>query len=450
MNDYKIKAKLGEGGMGTVYLAECEGRPIVLKTLKNASEKKIDDFKQESRISDFYQHKNIVKSYGMDIISESLIYEFERLSEEDKEKLTFSKDFRPKTLEDIPEIETEEFNEDTVLRDGEVYCMLMEYIDGSDLRGLQEKHFKENLAIPIPITSFIIYEMLDALSYIYEGLVSKGGTRGFLVHRDISPENILVDSSGKSKLTDFGIATPTGYQRFFEGKLYYASPEQIEAMEAREKGLTGAEINHLTDIYCLGLCFYEALVGFNPLIDKRRDFSNIKDLGLRIHLESVKISERMKKIPEAKKIRMDIPSDLNDIVMRMIRYFIIHDEISSEDDDYYFKEDKSADIISDLYRYNSPTEAKKDLEEYIFDNYKGISNESVKAYLQLFKREFEDPQDEELEKLSFLNESQLKRKLISLKESDNCYSQNGLTYISKVQKNEAVYKALTNFIKENK
>ena len=118
------------------------------------------------------------------------------------------------------------------------------------------KYF-ENSPLRVEKACCVIYSVLDALDYIH----SKG-----VVHRDIKPSNIMVENDNNVRLMDLGIArmnlpgkhTVAG----FIGTPDYAAPEQIK--QGDEAG-TGSKITAATDIYSLGITFYELLTGANPM-----------------------------------------------------------------------------------------------------------------------------------------------------------------------------------------
>ena len=101
-----------------------------------------------------------------------------------------------------------------------------------------------------------MYSVLDALDYVH--------SRG-VIHRDIKPSNIMVENDSNIRLMDLGIARMNGGNKFsafgFIGTPEYSAPEQI----TREQNGTSVQINATTDIYALGITFYELLTGSNPM-----------------------------------------------------------------------------------------------------------------------------------------------------------------------------------------
>lgn len=138
---------------------------------------------------------------------------------------------------------------------GEDYFISMEFIDGVNLRQVLNKLREKDQKLAEELAVYIISEMCKGLDYAH----SKTDTDGKplkIVHRDISPQNILVSYEGEVKIVDFGIAkaamnisqTMAG---ILKGKISYMSPEQA----------LGKKIDHQTDVYSSGLLFYEILTG---------------------------------------------------------------------------------------------------------------------------------------------------------------------------------------------
>ncbi len=134
---------------------------------------------------------------------------------------------------------------------GDLYYLIMEYVDGRDLRALIHDHKLE------PREALqIIPQVCDALQYAHEQAI---------VHRDIKPENVLIDRKGRVKIADFGLAKMlqtgthagrlTGTHQVM-GTWRYMAPEQLD------KPL---EVDHRADIYSLGVVFYELLTGELPI-----------------------------------------------------------------------------------------------------------------------------------------------------------------------------------------
>ena len=138
------------------------------------------------------------------------------------------------------------------------YYLAMELVDGVDLGRLREAASRRGLRLPVPIVAFLIAEAARGLAYAHDKRGSDGVPLG-IVHRDVSPQNVLVSYSGEVKIADFGIAKATGKLHKTEsgavmGKIRYMSPEQIN----------GEPLDGRSDLFALGVIFWELLVG-SPL-----------------------------------------------------------------------------------------------------------------------------------------------------------------------------------------
>ena len=132
---------------------------------------------------------------------------------------------------------------------GEIY-LAMEFVEGKDLRAVWNRCAQKGIAFPLPVAAHIVKELVRGLAYAhgFEGLR--------LVHRDVSPPNVLLSYSGEVKLTDFGLATSTlklekTAPGVIFGKVSYMAPEQ-----ARAETLDGR-----CDIYSAGVILWELLTG---------------------------------------------------------------------------------------------------------------------------------------------------------------------------------------------
>lgn len=138
---------------------------------------------------------------------------------------------------------------------GQDYFISMEYIDGVNLRQLANRAKERKQKIPLPICLYIISEVCKGLDYAHSKRGEKGDPLG-IVHRDISPQNILLSYEGETKIVDFGIAkaamnvshTSVG---ILKGKITYMSPEQA----------LGKPVDARTDIFSTGILLYELITG---------------------------------------------------------------------------------------------------------------------------------------------------------------------------------------------
>ncbi|HEX8824222.1 MAG TPA: protein kinase [Archangium sp.] len=146
---------------------------------------------------------------------------------------------------------------DMGLTEGEAY-MALEHVDGKDLRKVAARARDRQMPLPLTFVLFVMGRVLDALAYAHR---KKGDDEGELnlVHRDISPQNILISYEGEVKVIDFGLAksrlsAARTNPSVILGKFLYMSPEQ-----ARHQ-----PVDRRSDLYAVGLCLYELISGRNP------------------------------------------------------------------------------------------------------------------------------------------------------------------------------------------
>ncbi len=133
------------------------------------------------------------------------------------------------------------------------YYVCMDYVDGGDLRALLQRR-----PLPRPLALYVGEQLALALAYVH-ALTDDDGRPLGLVHRDVSPGNVLLARSGAVKLSDFGIAKATAAEdrtwgRLRKGKYAYMAPEQI----------VGAELAGTADIFALGVTLHELILGRHP------------------------------------------------------------------------------------------------------------------------------------------------------------------------------------------
>ena len=212
--DYILERPLARGGMAELFVARHtpSAATVVLKRLlpeMEARQDVVDLFLTEADIGQLLRHDNIVRVL------------------------------------------------DAGERDGH-YFLVMEFVDGLDVDHLLADAWFEKHPIPAPIAVRIAVDALRGLHFAHE-LRSPKGTRFGLVHRDVSPDNLVVTTSGVTKVADFGIAklatlegaTQTG---ILKGKLTYMAPEQVQ----------GLALDGRADGYALALVLYEILSSTRP------------------------------------------------------------------------------------------------------------------------------------------------------------------------------------------
>lgn len=139
--------------------------------------------------------------------------------------------------------------------DGNLF-IAMELVDGLDLQGLAALAAEHDTRIPVELACHVASEALEGLGHAHRH-VDEDGSPLALVHRDVSPHNILVSWDGSVKLVDFGLvqpAEPTGRSGPLEGKVAYLSPEQVQ----------GEPVDARSDLFALGVTLFEVLGGRRP------------------------------------------------------------------------------------------------------------------------------------------------------------------------------------------
>ena len=206
---YTVLRHLAEGGMAEVYLARTTGiegfeKEVVIKRLKPELAENpwaTEQFLQEARIAATLQHPQIAQVHDVGAVDGS-------------------------------------------------YFLAMEHVDGQDLRVLLKRARRRGVAIPLEVAVRIVAELCGALHHAHEKCDSAGLPLG-LVHRDVSPSNVLISYDGAVKLCDFGIAEVTTRsdprKRTRAGKLSYMSPEQCR----------GDKVDRRSDVFVLAIVLYE-------------------------------------------------------------------------------------------------------------------------------------------------------------------------------------------------
>ena len=241
INDrYEIIKSIGEGGMANVYLAKDTilDREVAVKVLRgdlSTDEKFIRRFQREALSVSNLSHPNIVEVYDV--------------GEEDGQ-----------------------------------YYIVMEYIEGKTLKQLLNKRG----ALTLPEVIDIMTQLTDGLSHAHEA---------YIIHRDIKPQNIMIEDNGTIKITDFGIAMAVNATQFTQtnsvmGTVHYLPPEQANGKGATVK----------SDIYSLGILMYELLTGSVPFKG---------DNAVEIALKHMK-----EKLPSIRKQNPLIPQSVENIVIK--------------------------------------------------------------------------------------------------------------------------------------
>jgi serine/threonine-protein kinase len=150
------------------------------------------------------------------------------------------------------------------------YFLVMEYIDGCNLKVLLQTLQSMGQRLPVSQTLYMIMEICKALAYAHDLNDPETGKPLGIVHRDISPPNILFSKRGEVKLADFGLAKAASQVEntdpgVVKGKFSYLSPEAAR----------GEEVDRRADIFAVGILLYELLVG-KRLFDGETDYATVK------------------------------------------------------------------------------------------------------------------------------------------------------------------------------
>ena len=179
-----------------------------------------------------------------------------------------------------------------------LYFLSMEFVNGKDLADLIRMLREKSLMAPIELSCYVIIETLAGLDYAHRK-TDPYGTPLNLIHRDMSPHNLLISYEGEVKIVDFGIAKATSTtvhttSGVLKGKYSYMSPEQAH----------GAQLDHRSDIFSLGICFYE-------LLTLTKMFQGSSDLSV---LEKVRETDFVR----PREINPEIPKELEELLLKAL------------------------------------------------------------------------------------------------------------------------------------
>lgn len=257
LGKYKLLHKVATGGMGEIFYGKVSGiegfeREVAIKKMLphlNADRSFVDMMVKEAKLTVLLNHPNIVQIYD--------------LSKEDEQ-----------------------------------YYIAMEYVPGIPISSILRDRIGVGEKMPVAFCVHATLEIVRGLHYA-ANLVTPGGEKLSIIHRDITPQNILVTRRGAVKITDFGIAkaaneistTMTGV---IKGKLGYMAPEQ----------LSGKEADHRIDLYCAAIMLWEMLAG-------KRLYKGTSEVdSFRLVAEA--------KVPELDGFRSDVEPRLMEVVRRAL------------------------------------------------------------------------------------------------------------------------------------
>ncbi|MCA9650181.1 MAG: protein kinase [Myxococcales bacterium] len=212
---YRPLFKLDSGGMAEVYVAEAESmagfkKKVAIKRILPSllkDDRFVRMFLDEARLSLHLTHANIVSVFDIG-------------------------------------------------KSSSTYFIVMEYVEGINLKGILQDLTRKGATFPVHLTVWVLNEVLKGLDYAHNLRDPETGRKIGIVHRDISPPNILVSWNGEVKLTDFGLAKASTQLEstdpgVVKGKFSYLSPEAA----------SGLEVDARADIFAVGILAYEMLTG---------------------------------------------------------------------------------------------------------------------------------------------------------------------------------------------
>jgi serine/threonine protein kinase len=253
---YVLEKKLGRGGMAEVFLAYHQDRsvysePLVIKrVLSHLKENRtfLEMFLREARMVASFSHPNIVKIIDLGKVADD-------------------------------------------------FFIAMEFVDGLTVDGLGRRYFARDEEVPLALAAQLIADAALGLDHVHRAHAADG--KSTVIHRDISPDNLMVNTDGVTKILDFGIARPEGEENLtktgvIKGKIPFMPPEQIES-----KKLDGR-----TDLYALGISMFW-------LLTERRPFDRASPLMTM----SAIVEEQA---PPPSRFRPDLPSIVDDIVLSLL------------------------------------------------------------------------------------------------------------------------------------
>ncbi len=281
---YRVLEKIASGGMAEVFRAESAGLEGFKKTvaikrvLPHLAEKKqfMGMFLDEARLSAQLSHSNCVQVFDVGVGDNT-------------------------------------------------FFIVMEYVDGSDLKGVISHHQKMGSAVPPEVACLICVRICEGLAYAHELRDGKGESLN-IVHRDMSPPNVLITRHGEVKIVDFGLAKANSQLEksepgIIKGKFSYLSPEAA----------LGQPIDRRTDIFAVGIILWELLAGRRLFMGETdletvrqvqaARYTTLVDLGLSVPPELERVLARaLARDPlQRYQAARDLGRDLNNVLFQFGR-----------------------------------------------------------------------------------------------------------------------------------
>lgn len=282
---YRVIEKLESGGMAEVFRAESTGlegfhKQVAIKRVLphfGRNSKFISMFLDEARLSAQLSHSNCVQVFDIGV------------------------------------------------RD-DAYFIVMEFVDGANLKAISTSMQNKGKTFPIPVATYIAHEICKGLSYAHE-LTDRTGESLQLVHRDVSPPNVLLTKHGEVKIVDFGLAKASSQLEpsepgVIKGKFAYLSPEAAH----------GEEVDCRTDIFAVGIILWE-------LLASRRLFAGDTDVQVLHQVQAAKV-------PPISQINRSVPPELEGIVHRALA--------RNRDERYASARELGQDLSRFMFRFAQP------------------------------------------------------------------------------------------------
>ncbi len=198
------------------------------------------------------------------------------------------------------------------------YYIALEHVHGRDLRGIFDKCRQLGETMPVAQACFMIMKLCEGLDYAHNKR-DQGGRELQLVHRDVSPQNVLISFEGEVKVIDFGIAKAAGkgsktQAGILKGKFGYMSPEQVR----------GLPVDRRSDVFSTGIVLYELLTGERLFVGES-DFSTLEKVR---NVEILPPSTYNRRIPDELE-RIVLKALTKDVEDRYQNAIDLHDELQA-------------------------------------------------------------------------------------------------------------------------
>ncbi|APR79902.1 Serine/threonine protein kinase PrkC, regulator of stationary phase [Minicystis rosea] len=282
---YRVIKRLASGGMAEVFVAESAGiegfrkQVAIKRVLPQLSKKEqfIAMFLDEARLSAHLSHSNVVSVFDIGV------------------------------------------------GDG-TYFIVMEYVEGADLKAVMDHAKKTGLNIPVEVAVYAATRICQGLAYAHE-LRDREGKPLQIIHRDITPANVLITRYGEVKIVDFGLAKASSQLAesdagVIKGKFGYLAPETV-----LEK-----PVDQRVDVFAVGIILWEMLTGRRLFLGET-DFQTVRQV-------------RDAVVPSLPQINRAVPPELDELVRRALA--------RDPDTRYQTARDLCRDLTRFLYRFGRP------------------------------------------------------------------------------------------------